>query len=224
MKKIFRIIGIFILMLILPLSLIACGGSKEPLVWDDIVLKDFLPKIESEDFEFTVNSDECLIVDFNDKSQSEAKAYKRECVEFGYTIEADEDTNSYEAYNEDGAHLLLLYKIGLTILVESPLKMEYIKWPKSDIAKLIPQPESLYGKIIWEADYGFVIYIGNTTLSQYSDYVDAVWDAGFNLNYKRGSDYFWADNVDGHRVKVSYEGFNIMRISLDEPETDDDNG
>lgn len=222
MKKVFRKIGVFILMLILPLSLIACGGSKESLVWDDIVLKDFLPKIESEDFNITFNSDEYLIIDFNDKIPSEGKAYKRECVEFGYTIDTVEDSDSYDAYNGDGARLILLYGHNLCIYLEAPLKMGNIKWPRSDIAKLIPQPESLYGKIIWEADYGFEIYIGNTTLSQYSDYVDAVWDAGFNLGYERGDNYFLADNADGYRVKVTYKRFNIMRISLDEPDTDDD--
>lgn len=224
MKGLFKKIGVFMLMFLLPLTLVACGGSKEQLVWEDIVLKDLLPEIQSEDCDIITNDDESLYVSLNDKSESEGKAYKRECVEFGYTIDADEDSYGYEAYNKDGAHLSLSYISGLTIDLEAPLKMGNIKWPNSDIAKLIPQPESLYGKIEWEAEYGFVIYIGNTSLEQYSDYVDAVWNAGFTLDYSRGEDYFWADNADGYQVEVRYKGFNTMWIRMDEPDTEDDNG
>ena len=98
------------------------------------------------------------------------------------------------------------------------MKMSQVEWPNSDIAELIPQPKSLYGKIEWEHDYGFVIYIGNTTLSDYEEYVNSVYDSGFNIDYSKGDTYFGADNEDGYHVSIDYEGFNTMFVRIDEPD------
>ena len=95
------------------------------------------------------------------------------------------------------------------------ITMEEISWPKSDIAAIVPIPESTYGKIEWEQDYGFVIYIGNTTKQEYKKYVDLCWDSGFNIDYSRGDDYFWADNEDGHCLTVRYQSGNVMFIRID---------
>lgn len=95
------------------------------------------------------------------------------------------------------------------------IDMAEITWPKSDIAAIVPVPDSTYGKIEWETDYGFVIYIGNVTAEQYKDYVDLCWDSGFKLDYSRGNDYFWADNEDGHCLTVRYQNGNVMFIRID---------
>lgn len=97
----------------------------------------------------------------------------------------------------------------------SATQMSEISWPRSDLAQLVPVPKSLFGKIEWEMDYGFVIYIGNTTKEEYKEYVDECWDAGFNIDYHRSDKSFWADNVDGHNLIVQYEGNDIIFIRID---------
>lgn len=97
----------------------------------------------------------------------------------------------------------------------STTQMSEISWPRSDLAQLVPIPESLFGKIEWETDYGFVIYIGSITKEEYKEYVDTCWDAGFNIDYHRSDEAFWADNVDGHNLEVRLQDNNVMFIRID---------
>ena len=92
------------------------------------------------------------------------------------------------------------------------------EWPRSEIANLLPVPKSNIGSISWEASYGFVIYIGETSKEQYDSYVDECWERGFNLDYRKGDDFFWANNNDGYKATVRYEDNNVMFIRIDEPE------
>ena len=96
------------------------------------------------------------------------------------------------------------------------------RWPRSNLASLIPVPKSTYGEIGWEQSYGFVIYVGNTSKSEYVEYVDECWDRGFTFEYRRGDDFFWADNSDGHKVTVRYDDeFKIMFIRMDAADEDE---
>jgi len=96
------------------------------------------------------------------------------------------------------------------------------RWPRSDLASLIPVPKSTYGEIGWEQSYGFVIYVGKTSKSDYVEYVDECWDRGFTFEYRRGDDFFWADNIDGHKVTVRYDDeFSIMFIRMDAADEDE---
>lgn len=64
------------------------------------------------------------------------------------------------------------------------------RWPTTDIAKLMPIPKSSIGKLDWSADYGFVLYVANTTQDDFNAYADECEKAGFVENYRRGDDYF----------------------------------
>lgn len=105
-------------------------------------------------------------------------------------------------------------------------RFKEFKWPSSDIAALIPVPKSNYGVIEWEASDGFVIYVGNTSIDDYSDYVDACAQNGFTQDYRKGDDYYYADNIDGYHLSLNYEGEDVMFIRMDAPEDEssiDDN-
>ncbi|MFV0498022.1 MAG: DUF6591 domain-containing protein [Candidatus Fimivivens sp.] len=92
-------------------------------------------------------------------------------------------------------------------------------WPTSDIAKIIPVPVSSIGKIDWEASYGFVIYVAETSKDDYDEYASQCEEAGFTVNYDKGDDYFMGDNADGYHVSLSYEEGDVMFIRMDEPKT-----
>lgn len=95
-------------------------------------------------------------------------------------------------------------------------------WPKSEIASLIPVPKSNIGKIEWEASYGFVIYVSETSEEDFNSYADSCYDVGFNIDYRRGSDYFYADNENGYHLSLNLDEDNIMFVRLDEPDNKSD--
>ena len=187
--------------------------------WGDILLNEHVPEPIMTSARVMTNSNKKFYIYDIECSQGDYYDYVNACKKFGYDYEIiEEDETSFEAYNKDGYQIEVSYITTLNVEVNAPMKMGQVEWPNSDIAKLIPQPKSLYGKIEWEHDYGFLIYIGNTTLSDYEEYVNSVYDSGFNIDYNKGDTYFWADNVDGYHVSIDYEGFNTMFVRIDEPD------
>lgn len=188
--------------------------------WPSSEISEQVPEPSSNKGEIIFNDDKNFWLDVEGISDEQYEQYIKECQAVGFTIEADKDSISYKAYNELGYHIQLIhssYDTDLTIRVEAPEKIGEIKWPQSDIAKKLPVPTSTCGRIEWEADYGFVIYIGNTTQKEYSDYVDACMNVGFTVDYKRGDDYFHAKDKNGYKVDIDYCGNNIMFVRIDEP-------
>lgn len=100
---------------------------------------------------------------------------------------------------------------------------ESITWPTSDIAKLLPVPKSTIGKIEWEASYGFVIDVAETTKADYDEYVSLCQEAGFTENYNKGDDYFMGDNSDGYQLYLRFDEGDVMFIRMDEPKETDSN-
>ena len=66
-----------------------------------------------------------------------------------------------------------------------------------------------------------MVYIGDTTITDYNDYVDACQSKGFNVDYSKGEDYYYADDVKGWHISLRYEGNNVMSIDIDAPDNDD---
>jgi len=96
------------------------------------------------------------------------------------------------------------------------------RWPRSDIATLLPVPKSTFGEILWEQSYGFVIHVGETSKSDFINYIDECWDRGFTIDYTRGDTVYWADNIDGHHVNIWYDDeFNFMTIRIDAAKEDE---
>ena len=95
--------------------------------------------------------------------------------------------------------------------------MNNIQWPQSDIAKILPTPKSSYGHIESEYTKSFDVYIGNTSFEEYKQYVEAVYKAGFTVDYTTDTNLFTADNTDGYYVRIEYIGFNTMKIYIRNP-------
>lgn len=98
-----------------------------------------------------------------------------------------------------------------------------IKWPNSEISSLLPVPKSSIGEIKWEASYGFVIYLGETSKDEYDSYVEECMAAGFTVDYRKGDDYYYADNEDGYHLSLKYEGDDVIFIRIDDPDEDENN-
>lgn len=105
------------------------------------------------------------------------------------------------------------------VLASEPEEMEFaeFQWPDTDIAKLMPVPKSTIGNINWSQDYGFVIYVAETSLEDYAAYVKECEALGFTSECRKGDDYFYADNGDGYHVALNYQEGDVMFVRIDEP-------
>lgn len=222
------LVAIIAFILLIPfLSLYSVDVDKAvDIEWSDIVLGDVIPQPESNRGEITFNSESELYISIHNMSQSQYNDYVSACKEKGFTTDIDESSISFSAYNQDGYKLSLTYfesDSEMSIDLDPPMEMGEIQWPNSDIAKLLPTPSSNIGNISWENSGGFVIYIGNTTKTEYNQYVNACSAKGFNVDYNKGDDYYYADNADGYHVSLRYEGNNIMYIQMDAPDGEENN-
>lgn len=86
----------------------------------------------------------------------------------------------------------------------SKSKFSEIKWPDSEIAKLLPVPESNTGKIEHETSSSFHIYVGKITKEDFNTYVDSCKEKGFTSDYSSSDDSYSADNTDGYHISLDY--------------------
>lgn len=103
---------------------------------------------------------------------------------------------------------------------ELATKCEAYDWPSSDIAQLLPQPESTTGEIDVDSSDIFSIEVCATDSAQFNAYVKAVQEGGFDVDYNKTSDSFSAKNAEGYSVSVTrdYEDETIMDIRISAPE------
>ena len=211
--------------MIVVVSNTACSPKTVKFKWADIKLGSLLPEPQSNIGEVHTNTRSELWIEVARISEGQYEEYIEQCKEIGFTIDSEESGSSFEAFNEDGYKLSLSYYAGhkeLSIELEEPMNMAEFQWPDSDIAALLPVPESNIGSISREAADGFSIYIGETTREQYNQYVNKCKEAGFAVDYRKGDDYYYADNDSGYDLTLRYEGNNIMYIRIDEPDDAED--
>ena len=208
-------IALFFILLTM-FALVSCNK----LDWPDGKLGNMIPQIENAKGEIGHEDLNSLYIKLEGISEKQFLEYIESCKAKGFSVDSTEDNSSYTAFTENGYKInIVFFSSGdMWITVDAPISMTTFDWPDSDIAKLLPKPSSNYGKIEWEADYGFVIYVGNTSKADYKEYVDSVYALGFTVDYNKGDNYFYADNGEGYSISLKYEGFNTMWIRIDEPE------
>ncbi len=205
------------------------GGNKsegEKFSWSDIIMGEVLPEPKSNVGQIYSNTDESLTMYIYDTSSSDYSEYVNKCEDMGFTIDTDKDSTSFEAYNESGYRLSVNYsdyssETYMDIALDAPIKMSEIQWPTSTVGNLLPVPKSTVGKFSYEHDDSFYVYIGETSEADYSEYVTACSDKGFNNDYDKGDTYYYADNNEGYHISLKYEGNSTMSISIDSPDETD---
>ena len=95
-----------------------------------------------------------------------------------------------------------------------------IDWSTIQLGYKVPIPESEMGEILGGSGSSFVAYIADTSMEQYSEYVDRCKEAGFTIDSTIRDDWFNAYDADGYHLLVTYEGDDIMRISFNAPQED----
>lgn len=237
-KRNFRVLLVILaFVLIIPFLLcvvqrpsISTQKDVEKFQWVDIELCDMLPNPESDIGEIHTNTSSELWMDVVNISEGQYHDYIDACERKGFTIDAKEQGTSFKAYNENGYKLSLnhfdySYSSGaleMSIKLEAPMELGKMQWPASAVANLLPVPESKVGKTEWEYESEFMIYVGETSKTQYDAYVNACQEKGFTVDYNKGDDYYYAYNDSGCYLALNYEGNNIMRVKVKEGESSSD--
>lgn len=217
MKRITALLVVLLCIFVLS----AC--APKTFVWDDLLLKDVLPSLETDKGEVVSNTNSDLRLHVEGFSEKQYNDYVQQCKEEGFLVDTD-TTFGYEAFNDQGYGLRLTYYSSrgeMTIDLEAPREFGELEWPTQGIAASVPAPKSKIGKIEWEHSDSFLIYVAETSKEEYREYVERCAEAGFNIDYDKDENYYRADNEDGYSIDIDYEGFNIIRIRVDAPIEED---
>ena len=84
-----------------------------------------------------------------------------------------------------------------------------------DLASQLPKPESSKGKIEKDSSSTFYIKVCGTDATAYDNYVKALQEKGFTVDYFKSSSAFNAKNAAGYSVNIRYDskGDSIMPFS-----------
>ena len=224
LKVILAILGF---VLIIPI--INTGGGttteSEKIVWEDIYMHEVLPKPNGKKGQILTNSYENLSIYIHKQSEEDYNDYVEECKKKGFTIDSESDTSSYDAYNKEGYKLRIYYSDyskEYNIDLESPLEVKENAWTDSTLSKKLPKPKSTKGKVESDSSKYYTFYASDMSLDDFNDYVEDLKEEGFDIDHYKTDKSYSAKNKDGYKVSVSYEGFNIIRISISLSEEDTD--
>ncbi|MBR7081268.1 MAG: DUF4839 domain-containing protein [Oscillospiraceae bacterium] len=212
--------AISVIFIILVLITMLCGcSSKRQYEWPKTELAQILP-LPNLSIDYLYDSSDSISARFESVSIDDYQRYVSECKNRGFCIEAEELADSYDAFNETGYHLelYLFPDKDMTLNLDAPKDMADFTWPDTLAGRLVPQPKSKFGRIEWEYEDSFVIYVGHMTKEDFSEYANTCKDAGFSVDYRSGDTYFYADNPDGYSLSLNYKGFSTIFIRLDRPD------
>ena len=188
--------------------------------WSNIVLGDFIPKPVSTYGAILSNKDDKLDIYISKITSADYDKYVNDCIEMGYELDKELLSSSFSAYNSNGYSIKISFnssKGSMEIKLNKEKEYKEIEWPTTGYGALIPIPESNVGNIEKNTDDKFIAYIGNTDKEAFENYIKKCRDNGFNIDESTSSDSFVAKNKDGYKLKVTYQGNNVIKIEMDEP-------
>ena len=189
----------------------------DPIEWPTTGLATVLPEPPTDKGEIIINSDTSFSADIAQCSQADYDAYVESCKEKGFAVDAENGTNSYDAYSSEGHRLSLNYwksNEEISISLEAPKEMGELAWPKSGPGALLPAPNSTKGNITVDNSTQLTVLVGDTSPDDFKAYADACSEAGFDVDYSSSDKSYSADNKAGDSLFIGYEGFNTMRVSV----------
>ena len=216
MKKA-KLLTVFLLVVVFILSCASCKQEKND-TWPETGLATQLPKPESGKLEINYDDNDDFIFSLEEIEKNEYEEYLSACKEKGFTIEPEQSSSNYSAFNEEGYHLSVHYYSSsskISINLDAPIEIGDLKWPMGTAGKAVPEPSSKKGTVSWEHDDSFYLYVGETTFADYNSYVDKCIEAGFVVDYSKGKKYYRAKNSNHFSIDVEYKGFNIMSIGVE---------
>ncbi len=217
MKKVIALV----MVLVFAISLCACSNDDDNGVdWPTTGLGAKLPKPDSGKFEVN-DFTSSVMIDVKDITKTDFTDYVAKCKSNGFTVDSKEESDEYAAFNEAGEKLTVSYTESLkkfSIDIEESKINGTITWPVIGLAALVPDPGSTKGNITSDSEGFFFAYIGGMSKDAYNDYVNQCTLAGFDVDYNKGDDFYFADNSDGVSLSLRFEGFDTMSVRLELPD------
>lgn len=215
-----RLTSLVLMLAIVAVLFVGCAKG-EAISWGGLFLGEHLPELADTTGDVHNNNDKGLWFSVYNITETQYSEYIMTCKEFGYTVDAELSSISFTAFNEEGYKLNLNYQESqkeLSISLDAPKEMSVIEWPISDVAQSIPMPKSTTGKIDYDREDFFMVYIGQMSKEDYAQYVSECLDTGFTVDYSKQDTYFNAQNEDGTELTIRYEGANVISIRVETKE------
>lgn len=217
------IVPIFIIFLVTINSISSTKKYREnTFAWTDVELHECLPEPASNVGDIMINNNEEIYMDINVISKEEYNNYIDNCMSMGYTIDAENAGDNFTALNNENYKLSLRYydfsdgRSTMNIKLEALEPLGTLIWPKSQIANLLPLPQSTVGRVSNDSADGCCIYIGETSIEDFKAYIDECMKKGFTVDYDRDDKNYHADDEYGNHLSLTYRGNNVMIIDIDE--------
>jgi len=193
----------------------------EEMIWPSKGLATYVPKPETEYGLISINDEKRFFARIEKMDEDAFKEYKEQCKAFGYIVEAEEDNDSYSAYNSEGVKIdLKLWDKSESVDIEveeSKSKSKYT-WPGSELAKRISKPKSEYGTVESDSSQNFVIYIAKTSKDEFWKYVEECEQRGFVADYNKGDNSYYAYDNEGYYINLKYQGNETFRLEVKSPD------
>lgn len=219
------LIAIVGIILIIPTCRACSTGNDsneiQEMEWNIIFLANEIPEPDSKKLDIHTNTADELWVDVVDTSEEEYYQYIIACKDIGYTVEGEENSIGYKAYNEAG-YCLELSKYGsseeMGIRLKAPTQASELEWEKHSVSSILPQPKSKEGKFNVEGEESAEIIVSKTSQDEFIEYCAACKELGYTIDAESGNDTYAAYDANGNRVSLSYTAGNKeMKIILKYP-------
>lgn len=169
--KLGRTIIAIVVVVAIALSCVVLPKMFSRYDWSEVKLNSILSEPESKWGNLSSNEEDYLYLEVHRTSLEEYESYVETCEEDGFDIEVEKYESSYTAFNKDGYKLSVDYSESdkeMVICLTAPMDMQKIQWPTSDIASLLPTPESTFGFIDRNMKSAFryiwvILHMQNTT-------------------------------------------------------------
>lgn len=197
--------------------------DAEKIEWSNFILSSVIPEPDSLLCETINNTEKNLTLYVYKTTLTQYNNYINRCKENGFTIDIEQSNSSFYAYNNDGYKLYLYYHENekkMTISVDSPIQLQMLDWPNTDLTRLIPIPESKLGKIEKNDEDNFIVYLGKMSKESMKNYINLCKEKGFSIEVQEGDTSYSAKNNDGYKVNVEYIGNNTIKVGIKKPENE----
>lgn len=226
LKVIGIIVAIFVLMGLIGSCSTSCSKQAENTKydWPTGSLAQMIPSMNKKCKSVNEFDNSLNITVVDGISKKDYDTYVSECKERGFTIDAEETNDDFEAYNPEGYQVRVSFsdfsEKKVDIYLDAPKADGTLVWPTTGLATKLPNPGKTKGNITSDSSSQFTAYIGDMDKAAYDAYVEQCIAAGFNVKYDKNKKRYEADNQQGDSLHVEYKGFNTVYISLEAAKAD----
>lgn len=218
LKIIISIIVIFFALFAIGSCATCSSKAANAKPWPTGPLAKMIPSM-NKSCDYVFESDDSLSLRVEDGiTKSDYDSYVSECKDMGFTIDVEEKSDDFEAYNSEGYKLSVGFRqytqSTIDIDLDAPKADGDLVWPAMGLATKIPNPGKTKGSIAVDSSGQFTAYVGEMSKADYNAYVEKCVASGFDQDHSKSENIYSAKNQQGDSLRLEYQGFNTMYISM----------